>query len=254
MIKKQIKEGKFVLGTWCDLPSPSVVNVIAKAGLDFIIIDMEHGPMDYKVAQEMIMAAESEDCEAIIRVPRNDESDILRALDVGATGIIVPHIKNVDDRKKFISYSKFSPIGNRGFNPYIRAGSYHSVDQDYFYEQNNKILLVIIIEGVNGLKELDDIISNPEIDVVYIGTYDLSVALGVPGDVKNKKVIDALKDAVVKIRSKGKSAGCMIHNVDDLKMFKEMGIQFITYKVDTAIIYESFKKMKVALEKNKNDH
>ena len=142
MIKQQMKAGKFVLGTWCVLPSASVINVIAKAGLDFVIIDMEHGPMDYKIAQEMIMAAESEGCEAIIRVPRNDESDILRALDIGASGIIVPHIENIADRKNAVSHSKFSPVGNRGFNPYVRAGQYHGVTGAYFDEQNKRILQV----------------------------------------------------------------------------------------------------------------
>jgi 4-hydroxy-2-oxoheptanedioate aldolase len=249
MIKQKMKDGKFVLGTWCVLPSASVINVIAKAGLDFVIIDMEHGPMDYKTAQEMIMAAESEGCEAIIRVPRNDESDTLRALDIGASGIIVPHIENVGDRRNAVSYSKFSPVGNRGFNPYIRAGQYHGVSHTYFEEQNKRILLCIILEGINALKNLEHIISDPEIDAVYIGTYDLSVALGVPGDVSNKKVIKALEASVIRIRDKGKSAGCMVHNVDDLKRFKEIGIQFITYKVDTAIIYESFSEMKRELEK-----
>jgi len=244
MIKRLLKEGKFVIGTWCELPSPAVINVIAKAGLDFVIIDMEHGAMDYKIAQEMIMAAECENCETIIRVSRNDESDILRALDIGASGILVPHIESVRDKDKVVSYSKFSPLGKRGFNPYIRAGSYRSVASNYFSEQNKKNMLGLLLEGVNALKNLENIISDSEIDVVYIGTYDLSVSLGVPGDVTNKKVISSLEKAVDKIRKNGKSAGCMIHNTDDLKRFKEIGIQFITYKVDTAIIYDSYSKIK----------
>lgn len=73
MLKEKIKQGKNVLGTWCDIPSPAVVNVIAKAGLDFVIIDMEHGVMDFKIAQEMVMAAECEGCEALIRVSQNEE-------------------------------------------------------------------------------------------------------------------------------------------------------------------------------------
>lgn len=249
MIKEKLKKGEFVLGTWCDLPSPTVVNVLGKAGLDFVIIDMEHGVMDYKLAQEMVMAAECEGCDALIRVPRNDESDILRALDTGAAGIIVPHIEKIEDCKKVISFSKFPPLGKRGFNPYIRAGEYHSVQKSYFTKQNNKILVGIILEGNAALNDIENIISDPEIDIVYIGTYDLSVALGVPGDVTNLRVIEALEAAVVKIKKKGKIAGCMIHNAENLKRFKELGIQFIAYNVDSGVLYESFKKMKQELEK-----
>lgn len=247
MIKKRMKEGDFVLGTWCELPSPAVINVIARAGLNFVIIDMEHGAMDFKIAQEMVMAAEADGCEAIIRVPCNNESDILRSLDIGASGIIVPHIENVDDRKKAVTYNKFPPSGSRGFNPYIRAGRYHNTGKTYCEEQNKKTLLGIILEGRNGLSDLDRIIDDKDIDLVYIGTYDLSVAIGVPGEVNNKKVIDALEDATIKIRKKGKCVGGMVHNAEELKRFKKIGIQFITYKVDTAIIYESFNEMGKAL-------
>jgi len=238
MIKESLKKGSFVLGTWCDLPSPSVVNVLAKAKLDFVIIDMEHGPMDYKIAQEMAMAAESEGCEALIRVPRLNESDILRALDTGVSGIIVPHIESVEDTKKVVNFSKFPPQGHRGFNPYVRSGGYQKVTNEYLSEQNKKIVLGLIVEGTSALKDLDNIIDNPEIDIVYIGTYDLSVALGIPGDVQNPKVFEMLEKAIAKIRKAGKSAGCMAHNTNDLNKFKKLGIQFICYKVDSSIIHD----------------
>lgn len=248
-IKERIKQGKFILGTWCEIPSPFTVNVLAKAGLDFIIIDMEHGPANFDLAQQMVMASEADGCEAIIRISNNNESDILRSLDTGASGIIVPHIKSVEEIKKLVNFAKFYPTGTRSFNPYIRAGSYHATNSSYFSKQNDKTLLAVMLECTDGLKELGNIVSDPEIDVVYIGTYDLSVALGVPGDVKNRKVIDALVDATARIRGKGKSVGCMIHDTNDLKMFKEVGIQFITYKTDTAILYDSFFKIKDELLK-----
>ena len=244
MLKNDLKEGLFVLGTWCDLPSPAVVNVLSKAGLDFVIIDMEHGPMDYKIAQEMVMAAECEGSEALIRVPRLDESDVLRALDTGVSGIIVPHIETVKDREKVVFFSKFPPMGIRGYNPYIRCGEYHKPGPDYFHKQNKRIVLGLILEGDAALKDLEAIIDDPEIDLVYIGTYDLSLALGLAGDVQHPIVLNELEKAVTKIRKAKKSAGCMIHNTQDLEKFWDMGIQFITYKVDSAIIYDIVAEMK----------
>jgi len=247
-----LKDGKFVLGTWCELPSPAAINVMAKAGLDFIIIDMEHGAIDFKIAQEMVMASEADGCEAFIRVSRLDESDILRSLDIDPAGIVVPHVETVEDCLKIIEYSKFPPVGKRGFNPYIRAGSYHGVGSDYFTHKNNEILLCIILEGTLGFSNLDKILELPEIDVVYIGAYDLSVSLGVPGDVKNSLVIDMMETAIKLISKKGKAAGCMIHNINDLILYKKMGVQFILYKVDTGIIYESYNTMKMEINKWSN--
>jgi len=239
MLRETLKKGSFVLGTWCDLPSPAVVNVLAKAKLDFVIIDMEHGPMDYKIAQEMIMAAECEGVEALVRVSRLDESDILRALDIGATGVIVPHIESVADRKKVVAYAKFTPIGKRGFNPYVRSGGYCKANREYFNSQNEKTILGLILEGVGALKNLEAIIDDPHIDLIYIGTYDLSLALGLAGDVGHPKVLKELEKAAVKIIKAKKSVGCMIHNPSDLIKFKKLGIQFITYKIDSAIIYDA---------------
>ena len=109
-----------IFGTWCVIPSPEVTNIICKAGFDFVIIDMEHGSMDYTLAQRMVTSAQAEGSKAIIRTPRNDESNILRALDIGSDGIIVPHIKSVEDVNRCISYSKYPPIGNRGYTPYTK--------------------------------------------------------------------------------------------------------------------------------------
>lgn len=250
MLKESLKNGSFAIGTWCDLPSPAVINVLSKAGLDFVIIDMEHGPMDFKVAQEMAFAAESEGKEALIRVPRLDESDILRALDSGASGIIVPHIETVKDRENVIKFSKYPPSGNRGFNPYVRCGGYKRPEKDYCDVQNKNNLIGLMLEGRQALNDLERIIDDPGVDIVYIGTYDLSVALGLGGDISHPDVIKQLESAVSKIKKAGKIAGCMIHDSAGLKRFKELGIQFICYKVDSAMIHDAVSGI---IQELKND-
>lgn len=244
MFKNTFEEGTYLLGTWCELPSPAVVNVLARAGLDFVIIDMEHGAMDYRIAQEMAMAAECEGTKALICVTRLDEQHILRALNTGVSGILVPHIETVIDREKAVFYSKFPPVGWRGFNPFIRSGGYHKVVPGYFHDQNTRIALGIVIEDNAALKILGSIIDDPEIDMVYIDTYDLSVDLGLAGDVRHTIVLSALEKAVATIRKARKVAGCTIKSKQDFYNFKDMGIQFITYKADSAIIYDGISGLK----------
>lgn len=241
-LKRKLTKGESVIGTWCEIPSPEFINVLAKAGLDFVIIDMEHGAMDFMTVGRMVMAADADNCAAIIRVSTNDDSAILRALEIAPQGIIVPHIESVNDRVKAVEYAKFAPLGKRSLNPFTRAGGYHS-HPNFTNEQNKNILLSLLVEGENGIEKLHEIIDE-NIDIIYIGTYDISLVLGVPGDVTNKKVLITLEKMVKTIRQKGKVVGCMFHDEKELAYFKKIGIQFLCYKVDTAVVFDEFQKMK----------
>ena len=241
-LKERLRKGEYILGTWCILPSPEVINVLAKAGLDFVLIDMEHGASDYKTALMMVMAAKGDGCEAIIRVGENNETDVLKALDIGASGVIVPHIENSTDRKRAISYIKYPPVGIRGFSPYARAGSYTSRPGHTVIE-NKKTLSGIIVEGEEGIRSLDEIIDDKDLDIVYIGVYDLSAVLKIPGEVNNPKIYELLKKCVDKIRKKGKIAGALFHSKEELRFFKKIGIQLLCYKVDTSVLFDSYNSI-----------
>ena len=240
-IKDKLKSGKNVYGTWCVIPSPEVINIISKSELDFVIVDMEHGSMDYTTAQQMVVSAQSEKCDAIIRTPRNDESDILKSLDIGSDGIIIPHVNTIEDVEKCIGYSKYPPIGNRGYTPYTRSGGY-SVKDSYKEDINKSSFVGVIIESKEGLDNIESIVSNEYIDMVYIGTYDISANLEC--SVNDKKVLDELKRCSKIIRDAGKSVGCLFHNQKELNFFKSIGINLLVYGVDSGILYNGFSQIK----------
>jgi len=193
------------LGTWAEIPSPYVTDIMSLAGFDFSIVDMEHGVIDFETAQNMIFAAHSRKKSVFIRVPEIEEAWILRSLDMGCDGMIFPQVATVEDVNKIIKYSCFPPQGERGFNPYITAGGYSAVKSDFFYKENKRVQLGIILEGQSGFENIDAILEKDEIDIVYIGQYDLSVALGIPGDVSNKKLLSIMSSAVRKLTIQGKS-------------------------------------------------
>ena len=230
-----------MMGTWCVIPSPEVTSIICKAGFDFVIVDMEHGSMDYTLAQRMVTSAQAEGKKAIIRVSRNDESDILRSLDIGSDGIIVPHIKSVEDVNKCISYSKYPPIGNRGYTPYTKSGGYSAAD-GYREKENKESFVGIILEDEGGLKNIESIIDNDNIDMVYIGTYDISSSLGCSPT--NEKVLKELERCTRIVRDAGKSVGCLFHNEKELNYFRDIGINFLVYSVDSGILYNSISNVK----------
>jgi 4-hydroxy-2-oxoheptanedioate aldolase len=240
-IKDKLKLGKDVYGVWCVIPSPEVINIISKSGLDFVIVDMEHGSVDYTTAQRMVTSAHSENCDAIIRTPKNDESNILKSLDIGSDGVIIPHVNSIEDVEKCISYSKYPPIGNRGYTPYTRSGGY-SVKDGYKEDTNKNSFVGVIIESKEGLDNIESIVSNKYVDMVYIGTYDISADLGC--SVIDKKVLDELERCSKIVRDAGKSVGCLFHSKEELNFFKGIGINLLVYSVDSSILYNEFSQIK----------
>ncbi len=230
---------KVQIGTWAEMPSAYVTNVMAKAGFDFSIIDMEHGIIDFNIAQNMVFAAHAEGKQAYIRVPAIEESWVTRTLDTGCDGIIFPQVKGLAEAKEAVRLCCFAPEGERGFNPFVPAGGYHKVSADFFEKENRRIQIGLILEGAEVFSQLDEILKLPQISLLYVGQYDLSIALGVPGQVADKKVLDLMDSTVKKAVAAGKSAGCMVHSVKEAKDVIEQGFSFIVYKVDCGILYDS---------------
>ncbi|MCX6692464.1 MAG: aldolase/citrate lyase family protein [Methanoregula sp.] len=152
-LKIRLKNGEIVAGPWCVIPSATVTDIIAKTGTDFVIIDMEHGAHSFESVENMIRAAENEGCSALVRVAKNDEDHILHALDIGAGGVIIPHIQSRKDAEAAVSAAKYHPLGSRGFSPYTRAGGYsrHNIEK-HCSIQNDKTIVCLILEGKDGIE------------------------------------------------------------------------------------------------------
>ena len=127
-LKDKLQAGNTVIGTWSIIPSVVTTEIIASTGIDFIIIDNEHGSTSFDVANSMIIACELNDVSPIYRPPNVNESDITKALDLGFHGIQVPNISNSKQINDIIKYAKFPPIGDRGFSPFVRAAGYTNLN------------------------------------------------------------------------------------------------------------------------------
>ena len=231
----------YEIGMWAEIPSPYVTSIIHKAGADFSIIDMEHGVIDFETAQNMIFAAKSEGKSTFIRVPAIEESWILRCLDMGGEGLIFPQVSCKEDAEKAVRLSRFRPQGDRGYNPYTTFGGYGNVPKDFLQKENDRIRLGVILESQESFGNIDDILAVDGIDIFYMGQYDLSVSLGIPGETLNPLVLNLMENALKKIRSAGKKAGCMIHSVEEGKEIIKQGFQFVVYKVDTGVFFDAVK-------------
>lgn len=239
-LKKLLKSGKNCIGTWSVVPSASTANILGAAGFDFVIIDMEHGPASFETAENMVRALESESCAPLLRVPTNEQPAILRALEIGSHGIVVPQIETAEQAKNVVQAVKYSPVGNRGMSVFTRSSGYYAVGQaGRTAKENSETLTIALVEGVRGITNLDAILEVKNIDVIYIGTYDLSQSLGIPDQVNSPKVIKEVENCVKKIRAAGIAAGVLALNEKDIKKWLSIGIQFIPYMADCGIFHQA---------------
>ena len=243
-LKEALQDGKVVFGPFLKFTDPAVVEIMGFAGFDFIIIDTEHGPISIETAQNMIRVAESVNITSIIRVGNNDESFILRALDIGAQGIEIPQINSKPDAVRAVKSVKYSPKGERGVCRYVRAANYSSMDKFKYFESVNKETIIIVhIEGVEGINNLDGILSVSGIDVIFIGPYDLSQSLGIPGQVNNSLVVEKMKEVVLKCKQNKVAVGTFADDVETAKFWVSLGVQYMSFSVDVGILYNASKNI-----------
>ena len=241
-LKDSLLKGNTVYGPFCKMQDPAIVEIAALSGFNFVIIDMEHGPYGIESTQNMIRAAEARGITPIVRVTENSETLILRTLDVGAKCIQVPQISTKADAERVVKATSFYPKGERGMCRYVRAADYTAIEgSTHFGTANDSILTIIHIEGMDGINNLAEIVLVDGIDVIFLGPYDLSQSCGVPGQVNHEKVVNSMKDAVKLARTHGKAVGTFTESIENAKMWKEIGVQYISYAVDVGIIMNNFK-------------
>lgn len=243
-VLEKLRAGKPVLGTWCVIPSIHALDVICSAGLDFVIIDAEHGPISFETAQAMCMACESRAVSPLMRVGGVNAGDILRALDIGVHGVQVPNIESAEQVRQVVKHSKFPPLGERGFSPFVRSGGYALENAQSITETANKnTLLAVNIEGPAAIEELDAILDCQALDVVFVGLFDLSKALGIPGQVSHSRVKKLLRETCDKILRAGKWPGTIATSPQALDEYLDMGIRYLPYLVDCEMLRSAYRQI-----------
>jgi len=225
------------LGSWLTLGNPSIAEIMADAGFDWLCVDLEHTSTDYKEAQLLIMAIQSKGLKAFVRVGGNDPLIIKRVLDSGADGIIVPSVNSALEAKNAVEAVRYPPMGKRGVG-LARAQDYGFGFDSYRDHKTKEIKLIVQIEHISAIKELDAIIQTEGVDGTFIGPYDLSGSLGKPGQWDEPEVRDALKIYEVTARKYNKWMGFHVVQPDyNLVLEKiSLGYNFIAFGFDAMFL------------------
>lgn len=243
-VKEKWAHGEVTHGGWLSVPSSFSAEVMAHQGFDWVNIDMQHGLIDYQVALTMLQAISTTATIPFVRVPWNEFGIIGKMLDAGAMGVIIPMVNSVEEAKAAVAACRYFPDGARSFGP-TRVSYYAGTD--YYAGANREIACIPMIETRQAVERLDDILSVPGIDAVYVGPADLSITLGLPPGMNNG---GAFEDARVLIAKKCKAHGVIagIHaNAGLAAKHAEAGYQMITVSGDAgAIAAQAQADLKVA--------
>lgn len=242
-IKDKLRNGKTVIGAWLTIGHTTIADLMSRQDVDFVCIDMEHTPIDFTLSQNMIITIQGNKKAALVRVGKNDEVLIKKALDSGADGIIVPMIKNADEVKEALSYAYYPPRGNRGVG-LVRANGYSTRFNEYKKDQPENILFVAQIEHKDAVKNLRQIAEVPGVDATIIGPYDLSGSMGFPGDFDNQDVVNALSeyDSICEEKKMPKGYHVVEPDADLVNQKISENYQFIAFGVDFMFILKKMEK------------
>jgi len=241
--REKLKQGKFVFGPFMKTLDPAFVEAAGWAGMDFAILDMEHGPISIESMQNNIRAAQTSGILPIVRVSSITEEAIGKALDIGAAGVEIPQITCAKEAKEAVRLARFYPQGERGMCRFVRAARYSATPSEKYLKNANEIIIIAQLEGTEAIKNLDEIMEVEGIDILFVGPYDLSQSLGLPGQTTHPKVIKAMKSIINKAQEQGIIVGTFTDSDETVKMWSEVGVQYLSYSVDVGIFYEECKKL-----------
>lgn len=232
-VKEKWARGEVTLGSWLSIPSSFSAEIMAHQGFDWVCIDMQHGVVDYQVALTMLQAIGTTETIPIVRVPWNEMGIIGKVLDAGAMGVIIPMVNSVEEAKAAVAACRYYPQGSRSFGP-TRASYYAGTD--YFAGANQQIACIPMIETKQAVERLDDILSVPGIDAVYVGPADLSITYGLPPGMNNGSPFEEARVLIAKkCAEHGVTAG--IHaNASLAEKHAAAGYRMITISGDAVAI------------------
>lgn len=238
-LRARLRNRETLFGIFSKTNDPFFIEIVGKAGFDFVILDSEHGPNSPRDLYPLILASRANALEPIIRVSALSEGEIARALDLGVAGVQVPQLTTAGEAQQLADWARFSPDGSRGVCRFVRAADFSLQTRSEYFQSANAVTVIGMIEGIAGIQNLDDILKIDGIDVLFVGPYDLSQALGIVGEVDNPKVLSEIEAIVAKCRARNRVVGTFVDNLTTAKRYKDLGVQYLAYSVDVGIFADA---------------
>ena len=224
--------------------TPGIPIILKNAGCEFIIFDMEHGGLTLEQFKTLSLISNANKISPFIRIPELNYNYIARALDLGASGVMVPMVNTGDDALKIVQSSKYPPQGKRGVGFGFTHDNYLNHDPlSYIKRANNSLINIIQIETKTALENVKEIASIKEVDCLWVGHFDLTNFLGIPGDFSSEIYLDAINEIVVAAKTYKKGLGIMVNNKQELETYSKLGFNMIAVGTEMNILSRSISQI-----------
>jgi 2-keto-3-deoxy-L-rhamnonate aldolase RhmA len=247
-VKRKLKDGGAVLGQMVlELFTPGIGPMLAAAGAEFVIFDMEHGRCDLSVAAEMISSCRGSAIVPMVRVPDSRQAPLSRVLDLGARGVMIPRVGTRAEMEDCIAQLKYPPQGRRGVALGVAHDLYTPGSPSFFAEANEDVLVIALLETVEAFENLDAIVSTPGLDVAWMGHYDLTTSMGIPAEFDNPRFLDAM-DALVSVCDRyGVAPGFLPANPADAVRWIRKGFRAISLGSDIGVFIHAMREFRFSV-------
>ena len=236
-LREKMQSGQVILSMGLTFDSPAIVEMLGYTDVDDIFLDAEHGPFNEAQCENLIRVADAADKPVIVRVPTNDAHVILRYLDTGASGLVIPHVTTRDDAERAVQAAKFGPRGKRSFGN-GRAFAYGARESatDYIARANRETVLIGLFEDVRGIDNVPDILAVDGLDALIVGPFDLSFSMGHPAQPWHPEVQKVVDEVIAASQRAGKPTGLPANDAGQARSHVERGCRFISLGVASLII------------------
>jgi 2-dehydro-3-deoxyglucarate aldolase len=244
LTKQKLRAGLPAYGGWVMIAHPSIIEIYAGEHFDWISLDMEHTSIDMRSIHECILATKGTNIDLLVRLPSHEPSIAKRVLDAGVAGVIVPCVNSAEQTRQVVAMTKYPPEGNRGTS-LARCTDFGRNFKEYFEHHNDNVIVIIMLEHIDALANLDEILSVPGIDATFIGPYDLSASMGLPGQLDHPDVIAAQQKILNSCRKHEIPAGYHVVSpkADIVQKYVAEGFRFIGCGLDTEFILQGCRNM-----------
>jgi 2-dehydro-3-deoxyglucarate aldolase/4-hydroxy-2-oxoheptanedioate aldolase len=248
-VKRRLAEGGVSIGTFVfEFSTTGIGRIVAETGAEFVIFDMEHTGWSLETIKMLIASSRSTDLVPMVRVPATEYHFIARVLDVGAMGIMVPMVETEEQARRIVQSAKYPPIGRRGAAFGVAHDDYTGGDiVAKIQSANREQLLIAQIETAKGVEEVDAIASVEGIDVLWVGHFDLTNSLGIPGQFTHPRFLEAIGRVVEACRAHGKIPGFMASDVENGKALLAQGYRILALGGDLWIYQQALRQGIAAL-------
>jgi 2-keto-3-deoxy-L-rhamnonate aldolase RhmA len=244
-LRKELKEGKTLLGTFIwEFSSPHLCRVLASAGWDFVLVDTEHTSLSVETVGNLIAVARDCSLPSIVRVPAIERPYFSRPLDAGAAGIMIPRIETPEEVGQAVSFMKFPPGGTRGVGFGLTLTNYQMVKPgEHAAYLNETTLVVLQIETKAAVERMDEILSHPAVDVAYVGPFDLSHSLGIPGQFDHPLMISTMEKIIEGCERHGVVPGVYAHTFESGRTWIDKGMRFFVCSGDVWLLKQKSQEV-----------